>query len=86
MGWIPSSCFVAESQSLPNSSRWQIDGYCPSVLLSHSLAFFIFSEAQGIFLDFLKTSFHQFQNILHTKCNVAPNPVHYIRQNNSVKN
>ena len=33
------------------TSRWQMDGYCPSVLLSHSLAFFIFSQSQGIFLD-----------------------------------
>lgn len=57
MGWIPNSCLVTQSQSLPNSSRWQIDGYCPSVLLTHSVAFFIFSKAQGISLDLKKAMF-----------------------------
>lgn len=50
-GCIPSSCLVAESQSLPSSSRQQMEGYCPSVLLSHSLAFRISSKAQGIRLE-----------------------------------
>lgn len=42
---------MTDSQSLPSSSRWQMDGYCPSVLLAHSLAFLMFSKAHGIFLE-----------------------------------
>lgn len=85
MDWIPNSCLVAQSQSWPNSSRWQIDGYCPSVLLTHSLAFFIFSKSQGIFLDLKKQCFHQFQNIITCEMQLVPNLACWLRQNNSVK-